>query len=99
MTEQDQMLADQWSSMAQPASAGTSWWQDTLGFVVKAAAIDRYTPKPIQPTGQYQLDRNGNLVPMGTGVYTTGQTTVSNNLVMYAALALGAVLLYSAMKN
>lgn len=99
MTEQDQMLADQWSSLDTSSSSSGTWWQDTLGFVIKAAAVDRYSPKPIKQTGQYQLDQYGNLVPMGTGIQVTGQTSINNNLVMYAALALGAVLLYSAMKD
>jgi len=81
------------------STGGSSWWQDTLGFVIKAAAVDRYSPKQIQSTGQYQVDQYGNLVPMGSGVQITGQTSINNNLMMYAVLALGAVLLYSMVKD
>lgn len=88
-------------STSNPLSTGSSsaWWQDTLGFVIKAAAVDRYTPKAVQQTSQYQLDQYGNLVPMGAGIQVTGQTSVSNDYMMYAALAVGALLLFSFLKD
>lgn len=83
-----------------PAAAGSApWYQQTLDFVIRAAAVDRYTPKPVQQTGQYQLDQYGNLAQMGSGISVTGQTSFNNNLVMYAALAIGAVFLFSVMKD
>lgn len=93
--------ASSWGTSSAPASSssGTAWWEDTLQFVIKAAAVDRYSPKPVQQTGQYQLDQYGNLVPMGSGIQITGQTSVPNNTLMYAALALGAVLLFTVMKD
>lgn len=87
------------ASIPVSTGSGATWWQDTLGFVIKAAAVDRYTPKAVQQTSQYQLDKYGNLVPMGAGIQVTGQTSVSNDYMMYAALAVGALLLFSFLKD
>lgn len=87
------------SSPAAAAGGSAPWYQQTLDFVIRAAAVDRYTPKPVQQTGQYQLDKHGNLAQMGSEISVTGQTSVNNNLVMYAALAVGAVFLFSFLKD
>lgn len=83
-------------------SGGTSWWEDTLDFVVRAAASKRFASPQLQSGQAYYVDQAGNVLPMGQtvpGQLQGGTPAVLNSpVVMLAALAFGAVILYKLVK-
>jgi hypothetical protein len=83
-------------------TAGASWWEDTLDFVVRAAATKRFASPQLQSGLSYYIDASGNAVPMGQplpGQYPMqGAQLLNSPVVMLAGLALAAVLLYKLVK-
>lgn len=56
-------------------SSAPAWWQQTLGYVITAAAKAKYSPQ-LQSGVAYTVDANGNVVPVGVAhpSATTGGT-------------------------
>ncbi|KRB70492.1 hypothetical protein [Noviherbaspirillum sp. Root189] len=82
--------------------SGPAWWQQTLDFVVKAAATKKFSTPQLQNGQSYYVDQNGNVVPTGQIINRVpGQlanTMASNPMVMLAGLALVGVVLYKLVK-
>lgn len=81
---------------------GVSWWQDTLDFVVRAAAVKRFSTPQLQSGQSYYVDANGNVLPSGYpapgAMPQAAASALSNPMVMMAGLALVGVLLYKLVK-
>lgn len=82
--------------------SGPAWWENTIDFVVRAAAAKRFASPQLQNGQSYYVDASGNVVPMGQAV--AGATTqavnavATNPLLMLAGLALAGVILYKLVK-
>lgn len=79
-----------------------SWWQDTLNFVVRAAATKKFASPQLQSGQSYYVDGSGNVLPMGQAApiiaNQTAGAVLNNPMVMLAGLALVGVLIYKLVK-
>lgn len=79
-----------------------AWWENTLDFVVRAAAAKRFASPQLQNGQSYYVDNFGNVVPTGQVIpgapVQAAGALLSNPLVMLAALALTGVLLFKLVK-
>lgn len=82
--------------------SGPAWWEQTIDFVARAAAMKRFSSPQLTSGQSYYIDQNGNAVPMGQPLpgqmQPGGIGLIDSRLVMLAGLALGAVLLYKLVK-
>lgn len=82
--------------------SGPTWYQQTIDFVVRAAAAKRFASPQLQNGQSYYVDPNGNVVPMGQPLpgqlKAGGLGVVDSRIVMLAGLALAGVLLYKLVK-
>lgn len=81
-------------------AAAPTWWEQTIGYVIKSAADSKF--RTLQPGGQYQVDANGNVVPMGV-VNTPAQQSAAAvqtaaPLVLLAVAAVGLILIIKMVK-
>ncbi|MEC4722943.1 hypothetical protein RY831_27670 [Noviherbaspirillum sp. CPCC 100848] len=82
------------------ADSGPAWWENTIDFVVRAAAAKRFATPQLQNGQTYYVDAAGNVVP--TGYPVPGQAQVNpvlnNPMVMVAGLLFAGVILYKLVK-
>lgn len=79
-----------------PVAAAPSWWEQTLGTVITAAANKKFSS--LQPGVQYQVDANGNPVPMGVAHTSSSVVPASNPLVILALVAIAGLVIYKLVK-
>jgi hypothetical protein len=83
-------------------SGGSAWWEDTLNFVVRAAAVKQFSSPKLQNGQSYYVDANGQVLAMGQQVpllqNQNAAALLSSPMVMLAGLALVGVLLYKLVK-
>lgn len=88
--------------MDEQNQTGASWWENTLDFVVRAAAAKQFAAPQLQNGQSYYVDQAGNVLPMGAyasaGSAQIANAATSNRWVMLAGLALAGVLLYKLVK-
>jgi len=72
--------------------SGVSWWQDTLGFVIKAAAVKEFAP--VQKNQQYYVDAYGRVLPAGASVIGQQVAAPQNQLTTLVLLGIGAMLIF-----
>lgn len=81
-------------------TAAPTWWEQTIGYVIKSAADSRF--HTLQPGVQYQVDANGNVVPMGVVNTPAAQSAAAVQsaapLVMLAVAAVGLYLIVKMVK-
>lgn len=78
-------------------AAQPSWWEQTIGYVLKSAADSKF--KTLQPGVQYQVDANGNVVPMGVVNTPAAQSAAAvQSMAPLVMLAVAAVGLYLVVK-
>lgn len=72
------------------------WWQQTLQYIVTAAADSRFRPEYMNGSGMYQLDQYGRVVPVGQPLISgaTSIRPVSNQWLLIG----GAFLLWMLVK-
>lgn len=78
-----------------------AWWENTLDFVVRAAAAKRFTSPQLQSGQSYYVDGNGNVLPMGQmvpGQPINTNAALGNPMVMLAGLAIGFLIIYKLVK-
>lgn len=84
-------MAGETAAVEQPA-----WWQQTIDFVIKSAAVKQFQTPQLQSGLMYQLDQNGNPVAIGQ-VHPYGTTVAqvtSNPLVLLVGVALVGLLIF-----
>lgn len=78
------------------------WYVDTIDFVARAAATNRFMSPQLSNNTMYYVDQNGNTVPMGQptmkGAAPAGVALLNSPVVLLAGLALVGVLLYKLVK-
>lgn len=80
-------------------TAEVPWWQQTVDYVIKAAANDRFGNRPLQGYDGYAVDSNGRLVRSGYPAGALPVGTSNNQMLVLGAAALGLVLLVVLMKS
>ncbi|HJV86922.1 MAG TPA: hypothetical protein VJ698_15760 [Noviherbaspirillum sp.] len=84
------------------ADTGTSWWQNTLDFVVRAAATKKYASPQLQNGQSYYVDGMGNVLPMGQPAQImpnqAAGAMLGSPVVMLAVMAFAGVILYKLVK-
>lgn len=82
------------------ADTGPAWWENTIDFVVRAAAAKRFSSPQLQSGQSYYVDTSGQVVPMGTPIPGQMQANpvLNNPMVMMAGLLFAGVILYKLVK-